>query len=115
MLFLLQLIGILTGMTGYTDNYAHIGGCIGGILFGFATITTVAACDKCTLGERLATTKPFSYCFSTKTQEKLMAMAQARSKAETFFLFLVFAGSFLRFWFRLCVLDVVEADLFLFI
>ncbi|KAL8436316.1 hypothetical protein ACSSS7_001867 [Eimeria intestinalis] len=75
------LIGIVTGMSGFTDNYAHIGGCIGGILYGFATITTVAACDKCTLGERMATTKPFSWCVSKKTQERLMEIAQAR-KAE---------------------------------
>lgn len=78
---LVLLIGIVTGMSGFTDNYAHIGGCVGGILFGFATITTVAACDKCTLGERMATTKPFSYCVPKKTQERLMEIAQAR-KAE---------------------------------
>ncbi|OEH80626.1 rhomboid-like protease 4 [Cyclospora cayetanensis] len=72
------LIGILTGMSGFTDNYAHIGGCVGGILFGFATITTVAACDKCTLGERMATTKPFSYCVPKNTQERLLQMAEAR-------------------------------------
>ncbi|KAL8269837.1 hypothetical protein Esti_006251 [Eimeria stiedai] len=75
------LIGIVTGMSGFTDNYAHIGGCIGGILYGFATITTVAACDKCTLGERMVTTKPFSWCVPKKTQERLMEVARAR-KAE---------------------------------
>lgn len=67
-------------MSGFTDNYAHIGGCVGGILYGFATITTVSACDKCTLGERLATTKPFSYCISKETQRKLLEAADARSK-----------------------------------
>nr|AEN69415.1 rhomboid-like protease 4 [Eimeria tenella] len=75
------LIGIVTGLSGFTDNYAHIGGGLGGCLFGFATITTVAACDKCTLGERLAATKPFSFCLPKKTQEQLLQRAQAR-KAE---------------------------------
>nr|CEL67996.1 TPA: Rhomboid-6, isoform A, related [Neospora caninum Liverpool] len=72
------IIGILTGMAGFTDNYAHMGGALGGILWGFASITTVSACDKCTLGERMATTPPFSWCVPKKTQEKLLEIAKAR-------------------------------------
>lgn len=75
----LQVVGILTGMTGFTDNYAHMGGALAGILWGFATITTVSACDKCTLGERMATTAPFSWCVPKKTQERLLEKAKARS------------------------------------
>lgn len=75
------IIGIVTGLSGFTDNYAHMGGCVGGILWGFASITTVSACDKCTLGERMATTPPFSWCVPKKTQTKLLQRAQQR-KAE---------------------------------
>ncbi|PFH34469.1 rhomboid protease ROM4 [Besnoitia besnoiti] len=74
------IVGILTGMTGFTDNYAHMGGAVGGILWGFASITTVSACDKCTLGERMATTPPFSWCVPKKTQERLLERAKARKK-----------------------------------
>ncbi|KFH16851.1 rhomboid protease ROM4 [Toxoplasma gondii MAS] len=75
------IIGILTGMAGFTDNYAHMGGALGGILWGFASITTVSACDKCTLGERMAMTPPFSWCVPKATQQKLLERAKAR-KAE---------------------------------
>ncbi|PHJ21744.1 rhomboid protease rom4 [Cystoisospora suis] len=79
-MIIVVVVGILTGMTGFTDNYAHMGGALAGILWGFATITTVSACDKCTLGERMATTAPFSWCVPKKTQERLLEKAKARKK-----------------------------------
>lgn len=74
------IIGIITGCTGITDNFAHMGGCIAGILWGFGTITSVAACDKCTLGERMALTPPFSWFVSKNKQEKLKIRAAERKK-----------------------------------
>lgn len=72
------IFGILIGMFGYTDNYAHMGGCIAGILYGFATITTVSAADKCTIGERMLTSPPFSWFLSEET--KMAIEAKAREK-----------------------------------
>ncbi|EUD68193.1 hypothetical protein C922_01211 [Plasmodium inui San Antonio 1] len=72
------IFGIFIGMFGYTDNYAHMGGCLGGILYGFATITTVSAADKCTLGERMLTSPPFSWFLSNETKELINAKAREK-------------------------------------
>ncbi|ANQ08577.1 Rhomboid-like protein [Plasmodium coatneyi] len=72
------IFGIFIGMFGYTDNYAHMGGCLGGILYGFATITTVSAADKCTLGERMLTSPPFSWFLSNETKELINAKAKEK-------------------------------------
>ncbi|SCO67828.1 rhomboid protease ROM4, putative [Plasmodium vivax] len=72
------IFGIFIGMFGYTDNYAHMGGCLGGILYGFATITTVSAADKCTLGERMLTSPPFSWFLSSETKELINAKAREK-------------------------------------
>ncbi|KAF8817976.1 rhomboid protease ROM5 [Cardiosporidium cionae] len=52
-MFVILVIGFITGLWGITDNYAHMGGCLGGILFGFGTISNVAVLDKCTLQEKI--------------------------------------------------------------
>ncbi|SPJ08915.1 rhomboid protease ROM4 [Plasmodium sp. DRC-Itaito] len=84
-MFLVVMFGIIVGMFGYTDNYAHIGGCIGGVLFGFATITTVSAADKCTLGERMLVSAPFSWFLSNETKELINAKAKDKKiKGENF-------------------------------
>ncbi|CRH00600.1 rhomboid protease ROM4, putative [Plasmodium relictum] len=79
------IFGIFIGMFGYTDNYAHMGGCLGGILYGFATITTVSAADKCTLGERMLTSPPFSWFLSNETKELIKAKAREKKiKGENY-------------------------------
>ncbi|GAW81486.1 rhomboid protease ROM4 [Plasmodium gonderi] len=77
-MILVIIFGIFVGMFGYTDNYAHMGGCLGGILYGFATITTVSAADKCTLGERMLTSPPFSWFLSNETKELIHAKAKEK-------------------------------------
>ncbi|KOB85089.1 hypothetical protein PFDG_00450 [Plasmodium falciparum Dd2] len=84
-MFLVVMFGIIVGMFGYTDNYAHIGGCLGGVLFGFSTITTVSAADKCTLGERMLVSAPFSWFLSNETKELIIAKAKDKKiKGENF-------------------------------
>ncbi|GAB66997.1 rhomboid protease [Plasmodium cynomolgi strain B] len=77
-MLIVTIFGIFIGMFGYTDNYAHMGGCLGGILYGFATITTVSAADKCTLGERMLTSAPFSWFLSDETKELINAKAREK-------------------------------------
>lgn len=72
------IFGILIGMFGYTDNYAHMGGCLAGILYGFATITTVSAADKCTLGERMLMSPPFSWFLSAESKSLIEAKAKEK-------------------------------------
>ncbi|SBS84633.1 rhomboid protease [Plasmodium ovale curtisi] len=87
LIFMIMVIifGIFIGMFGYTDNYAHMGGCLGGILYGFATITTVSAADKCTLGERMLTSPPFSWFLSNETKELIEAKAREKKiKGENY-------------------------------
>ncbi|KAI4839750.1 rhomboid protease ROM4 [Plasmodium brasilianum] len=84
-MILVIIFGIFIGMFGYTDNYAHMGGCLGGILYGFATITTVSAADKCTLGERMLTSPPFSWFFSEETKQLINAKAKEKKiKGENY-------------------------------
>ncbi|VWU50872.1 rhomboid protease ROM4 [Hepatocystis sp. ex Piliocolobus tephrosceles] len=82
MIFMILVImfGIFIGLFGYTDNYAHIGGCLGGILYGFATITTVSAADKCTLGERMLVSPPFSWFISEKKQIAIKEKAKEKKR-----------------------------------
>ncbi|SJK86042.1 ROM4 [Babesia microti strain RI] len=47
------IIGLISGLAGYTDNYAHLGGCIAGILWGFGTIRSVSSFDRCIIVERV--------------------------------------------------------------
>ncbi|CRG97845.1 rhomboid protease ROM4, putative [Plasmodium gallinaceum] len=87
LIFMIAVIifGIFIGMFGYTDNYAHMGGCLGGILYGFATITTVSAADKCTLGERMLISPPFSWFLSKETKELIRAKAREKKiKGENY-------------------------------
>lgn len=37
------IVSIIVGFTGNTDNWAHMGGLVGGLLFSFATVTTLTA------------------------------------------------------------------------
>ncbi|CDU18770.1 uncharacterized protein PY17X_1107600 [Plasmodium yoelii] len=84
-MILVVIFGIFIGMFGYTDNYAHIGGCLGGILYGFATITTVSSADKCTLGERMLTSPPFSWFLSNATKQLIEEKAREKKiKGENY-------------------------------
>ncbi|SCN60885.1 rhomboid protease ROM4, putative [Plasmodium chabaudi chabaudi] len=84
-MMLVVIFGIFIGMFGYTDNYAHIGGCLGGILYGFATITTVSSADKCTLGERMLTSPPFSWFLSNEAKQLIEEKAREKKiKGENY-------------------------------
>ncbi|XP_952147.1 uncharacterized protein TA13905 [Theileria annulata] len=44
---LIGIIGVLMGFTQNIDNYAHLGGCIFGLLWGFSTIRSISIFDAC--------------------------------------------------------------------
>lgn len=68
-------IGLLLGLTSHIDNYAHLGGCAVGMLWGFATIKSISSCDKCTLVERSLLSPIFSWALGGKLKAKLTLAA----------------------------------------
>lgn len=38
-----QVVSLVTGLTAATDTWAHLGGLLGGVAFGFGTITSSTA------------------------------------------------------------------------
>nr|UPI48812.1 rhomboid serine protease type 4.1 [Babesia bovis] len=65
------IIGFLMGLAPNVDNYCHIGGCVFGMLWGFATIKSVSSCDKCTIVERSLLCPLISWALPQKWKAKL--------------------------------------------
>ncbi|KAF8820693.1 rhomboid protease ROM5 [Cardiosporidium cionae] len=76
----IPIIGFITGFWGITDNYAHMGGCLGGILFGFGTISNVAVFDKCTLQEKIMLSPIVSKYISKEKRDQLKARMNEKKK-----------------------------------
>ncbi|PHJ21296.1 rhomboid protease rom5 [Cystoisospora suis] len=70
LLMVLAQLGNMWGLRG-VDNYAHLGGCLAGLLFGFMTIRSIHAFRWQGITERMASSCLFSWCFSTESREKL--------------------------------------------
>eukprot|EP01071_Lankesteria_metandrocarpae_P009556 Lankesteria_metandrocarpae@DN5216_c0_g3_i2.p1 len=68
------VISFLAGFTGNTDNWAHLGGLVGGVLFSFTTLTTLTACENC-IGENCV-------CWKTDDNETGLVGADGRKKKK---------------------------------
>ncbi|AFZ79520.1 hypothetical protein BEWA_023690 [Theileria equi strain WA] len=64
-------VGLLTGLSGYIDNYAHLGGCMFGLLWGFTTIRSVSIFDRCAIYEKCLLSPVFSWMLTKKYKAKL--------------------------------------------
>ncbi|ORM41760.1 Rhomboid-like protease 4 [Babesia sp. Xinjiang] len=65
------LIGFVMGLAQNVDNYCHIGGCVFGLLWGFATIKSVSSCDKCTVLERSMLSPLISWAVPQRLKARL--------------------------------------------
>eukprot|EP01069_Polyplicarium_translucidae_P008273 Polyplicarium_translucidae@DN3208_c1_g1_i5.p1 len=54
------LVSIILGFTGNTDNWAHMGGALGGFLAGLGTITSLTVCE--TIKSKSIRCWPLKYC-----------------------------------------------------
>ncbi|GIX63733.1 rhomboid protease [Babesia caballi] len=75
-----QIIGLIVGLSSNVDNYCHMGGCLFGLLWGFATIKSVSSCDKCTLVERSLLSPIFAWILPKSWKAKLRLIITFKSK-----------------------------------
>ncbi|UKK01959.2 hypothetical protein MACK_001312 [Theileria orientalis] len=72
------VIGVLFGLSSNIDNYAHLGGCVFGLLWGLTSIRSVSIFDRWTIYEVIMLSPLFSWMTTKNYKEDLKLRLQLK-------------------------------------